>query len=113
MHFFVLLLANEIFSNHYISSGADAKDLLSFRQTRKKKNEQSIEDVLDGRLYKAHFDNDGYFKGTEERKKKSELHISLQINTDGVALFRSSTFSIWPVYYIINELPPNCRYACS
>lgn len=52
-------------------------------------------------------------KAQKRVKKKSELHISLQINTDGVALFRSSTFSIWPVYYIINELPPNCRYGCS
>ena len=36
-----------------------------------KKNEQkNIEDVLDGRLYKAHFADDGYFKGTEDSKKK-------------------------------------------
>lgn len=85
------------------------KDLLSYRQTRKKKNAENIEDILDGKLYKAHFGDDGYFKGTEEHKKNSELHISLQINTDGVALFRSSTFSVWPVYYLVNELPPNCR----
>ena len=79
-------------------------------KTRKKQNEQNIEDILGGRLYKAHFDDDGYFKGTDEYTKTMEPHISLQMNTDGVALFRSSTFSVWPVYYLINELPPNCRY---
>ena len=80
------------------------KDLLSYRNSRTKKHVENIEDILDGRLYKCHFDDDGYFKGTEETKKTTEVHISLQINTDGVALFKSSTFSIWPIYYIINEL---------
>lgn len=61
---------------------------------------KKIEDILDGRLYKAHFDDDGYFKGTDEYTKMMELHISLQMNTDGVALSRSSTFSVWPVYYL-------------
>ena len=88
------------------------KDLLGYRQTRKKNDQRNIEDVLDGKLHKAHFADDGYFKDTEDRKK-GELHISLQINTDGVALFRSSTFSIWPVHYLVNELPPSCRYTCS
>ena len=73
---------------------------LSYRKTRKKQNEQNIEDILDGRLYKAHFDDDGYFKGTDKYTKMMELHISLQMNTDGVALSRSSTFSVWPVYYL-------------
>ena len=45
------------------------KDALSYHKTRKKPNEQNIEDILDGRLYKAHFDDDGYFKGTDEYTK--------------------------------------------
>ena len=32
------------------------------------------------------------------------------MNTDGIALFRSSTFSIWPVYAIMCDLPPGLRY---
>lgn len=63
-------IINKLHSFKFISLGADAKDLLSYRQTKKKKNEQNIEDVLDGKLYKGHFDDDGYFKGTEERKNK-------------------------------------------
>ena len=49
------------------------------------------------------------FKGVSDEKKKTEIHISFQINTDGVALFSSSKYSIWPVY-LVNELPLNCRY---
>lgn len=46
------------------------KDLLGYRQTRKKNEQSNIEDVLDGRLYKAHFADDGYFKDTEDNEKK-------------------------------------------
>ena len=77
---------------------------------RKKKTDSNIEDVYAGQLYREHFGIDGFFKGTSEQAKQKELHISLQVNTDGVSLFRSSSFSIWPLYFIVNELPPKCRY---
>lgn len=48
--------------------------------------------------------------GVHWQMRKRQFHLSLQVNTDGVAVFRSSKFSIWPVYFIVNELPPNCRY---
>jgi len=60
-------------------------------------------------LYRKHFGSDGLFKGASDEKKETEVHISFQINTDGVALFRSSKYSIWPIYLVVNELPPNDR----
>ena len=36
-------------------------------------------------------------------------NISFQFNTDGVPVFRSSSFSFWPLHLIINELPPRIR----
>lgn len=86
-------------------------DLLSYPVTRRKINPDAIEDIQDGLLYKQHFGSNGYFKGTSDKKKKTEIHISFQINTDGVAPFRSSKYSIWPIYLAVNELPPNCRYS--
>lgn len=86
-------------------------DLLQYRFTRKKKSEINIEDIFDGQLYLKHFGKDGFFKGTSAEQKQVEIHLSLQINTDGVALFNSSKFSIWPVYCLLNELPPKCRYS--
>ena len=68
-----------------------------------------IEDVYDGQMYHHHFDADGFFKGTQESKKKKGKHISFQLNTDGVAIFKSSKMSVWPVYLTINELPPHLR----
>lgn len=36
-------------------------------------------------------------------------NISFTLNTDGVLIFKSSKFSIWPVYLMINELPFKTR----
>ena len=61
---------------------------------------------------------DGVFRdvydGVEYRKHSEFLshpaHVSLLLNTDGVAIFRSSAVSIWPVWVMINELPRAVRY---
>ena len=36
-------------------------------------------------------------------------HLALSLFTDGVPLFKSSTISLWPVYLIVNNLPPLIR----
>ena len=58
----------------------------------------SNDDIYDGDGYKKHAD----FLSHPE-------HISLLLNTNGMALYRSSSVSIWPVWAIINELPPTLR----
>ncbi|KAL5013170.1 hypothetical protein ScPMuIL_007440 [Solemya velum] len=70
----------------------------------------NIEDVYDGILYKEHFYIDGYFRRHNADKNSPELHLSLQINNDGVAIFRSSKFGVWPVYAVINKLLPEARF---
>ena len=57
-----------------------------------------IADVYDGKGYKQHH---AFLSHPE--------HISLLINTDGVAIYRSSSVSIWPVWGVVNELPPTLR----
>ena len=39
-------------------------------------------------------------------------NISFIVNTDGVAIFRSFKKSLWPVWLVVNELPPAERYVC-
>ncbi|KAK3916204.1 Halomucin [Frankliniella fusca] len=60
-----------------------------------KKNNRNIEDIYDGRIYK-HFTTTGFLSNPN--------NISFFMYFDGIALFKSSTFSIWPVYLTINEL---------
>ena len=38
-------------------------------------------------------------------------NITFCLNTDGVAVFKSSTAQIWPIWLQINELPPKMRYS--
>ena len=53
------------------------------------------------------YDGEGYKQFCEFLSEPA--HISLILNTDGVALFRSSGTSIWPLWVIVNELPPSVR----
>ena len=84
-------------------------DLLHYPIKRQKQKSDAIEDIFDGQLCNKHFGEDAFLRGTSAQEKQTQLHLSLQINTDRVAVFRSSKFSIWPVYLTVDELPPNCR----
>ena len=61
-----------------------------------KKNNANYEDIYDGRLYRSHFENGGFLSNPH--------NISFMWYSDGMAVFKSSKFSIWPIYLVINEL---------
>jgi hypothetical protein len=44
-----------------------------------------------------------------EKHHLSENDITLTWNTDGVPVFKSSSYSIWPIQCMVNELPPHLR----
>ena len=58
-----------------------------------------LRDIYDGLGYKKHLN---FLSKT--------TNISLLLNTDGVAIFRSSKVSVWPVWAVVYELPPTLRY---
>ena len=78
---------------------------LGYRFSRRKKVVQNIEDVQDGQEYKSFFQDGGLLT--------TQANVALQFKTDGVSLFKSSTYKIWPVYIEILDLPPNKRYLLS
>lgn len=59
------------------------------------------EDINCGKLYKNLCDEGGPLHGSHS--------LSLTLNCDGVPVFRSSTYSIWPLQGMINELPYEVR----
>ena len=80
----------------YLDPGFTENILHRFK--REKLHAKNIEDVYDGSRY------------VEMQNYLSDPNnISFQVNTDGVALFKSSNRSIWPIYLRINELPPYVR----
>ena len=58
-------------------------------------------DVYDGALYRALI-KDGFLS--------NKNNVSFTLNVDGVPVFQSSSFSLWPIYLQINELPIKKRY---
>ena len=71
---------------------------LTHRFNRVKRAERNIEDVYDGALYQRKFVPGGFLS--------ERYNISVKVNTDGVAIFRSSQFGVWPLFLLVNELPP-------
>ena len=76
---------------------------LQYRFTRVKVDPEAIEDVYDGQLYKEHSSPGGFLCDPD--------NISFLGNTDGVALIKSTSYGVWPVYLIVNEIPPTERFA--
>lgn len=73
---------------------------LTYRFYRNQTN--NIEDIYDGVKYK-HYMKKGKFLANKG-------NISFTWNTDGMPIFKSSKYSIWPLYLAINELPVNKRW---
>lgn len=71
-----------------------------FNQNR---TNDTLSDVYDGEEYKK-LSAPGGFLSSE-----FPANVSFCMNTDGVALFKSSQTEIWPLWLVINELPANMR----
>jgi len=71
---------------------------LRYPFNRQKQNEENIEDFLDGELYNNFADFFSDFG-----------NISVSWNTDGIPIFKSSKFSVWPILIKFNSLPPTLR----
>ncbi|KAK3930290.1 Sodium/potassium/calcium exchanger 1 [Frankliniella fusca] len=68
---------------------------LQFKTIRVKKNLHNIEDLYDGNMY---------LESTDEGFLSNPNNISFTMYFDGVSIFKSAKFSIWPIYLSINEL---------
>lgn len=73
---------------------------LKHKEKRTKKDINNIEDIYDGEVYKE----------AEKSFLESCINITLMWNTDGMQIFKSNSFSLWPFYLVINELSPRKRF---
>ena len=62
----------------------------------------TIRDIFDGQEYKK-LVYSGFLS------QANRANVSFTLNTDGVDVYRSSKYSIWPIWLQINELPPAQR----
>ncbi|XP_030838496.1 uncharacterized protein LOC115922885 [Strongylocentrotus purpuratus] len=75
---------------------------LSYRRNRDKLSPENIEDIYDGDIYKNMM--------ADEEVLGNDNNFSYSFNTDGFPVFKSSRFSMWPIFLMINELPPKLRH---
>jgi hypothetical protein len=78
-----------------------ADEIMTYRFQRKKVNDEAIEDIFDGAEYKK-------LSGNGELLS-SPYNFSVTMNTDGMALTKSSKSSAWPIFLYVNELSPQNR----
>ncbi|XP_057211909.1 uncharacterized protein LOC130567659 isoform X2 [Triplophysa rosa] len=72
---------------------------LDYKWTRGKSSPDSVQDIFDGAMYKS----------VDPLNDPDQFNLSLTWNIDGIHIFKSSPFHIWPIQIIINELPPHMR----
>lgn len=111
MHFYFFLLKHSTKQNSFVYTpiqywllfflDVNFVNGLKHRFQRVKIAANNIEDVYDGALYCQKFAHGGILA--------EPYNISLKLNTDGVAIFRSSQFGVWPLFLLVNELPPLMR----
>ena len=76
------------------------RTIFSRVELRRGNSGDGYRDIYDGRIYQHQVTN-GFLK--------DERNISFIFNTDGIPVFKSSEYSFWPLYLLINELPYTMR----
>lgn len=61
------------------------------------------DDICGGALYKELASN---------HLHKLQNFVTLTFNTDGIPVFKSSKYALWPMFLMVNELPYKMRYVC-
>ena len=64
---------------------------------REQSSSSTINDICHGMCYK------------ETQNSLTGSAVTLLFNTDGVLLYKSSSTNVWPIFAVINELPPSIR----
>lgn len=67
------------------------------------RDENIIKDVYDGKIYKD------FLKNQTDVVQDSK-YFTLLFNTDGIEISRRSDVSIWPMIFVLNELPIEIRF---
>ena len=76
------------------------RDVLKYPFT-KGHNPDHLDDIQNGMVYQSLMAPGKFLSFIE--------HIGLILNTDGVAVYKSSKFSLWPIYLALANLPPHLR----
>lgn len=65
------------------------------------RRENNYSDICDGELYR-NLASESILQGIS--------YVTLTFNTDGIPVFHSSKYSLWPLHLIVNEFPMYQRF---
>lgn len=74
----------------------------SLRGEIDQKKDADISDIHDAELYQKH--------ELINSRSESDVILTVNINSDGAAVFNNSKYSLWPITLLINELPLHLRF---
>ena len=86
-----------------IMSRIDIQKALKKQKKKISNKVDGVWDITSGSLYQKFMGEGGPFSSVHP------YNMSFSLNTDGVNLVKSQTWSIWPVYLMINKLPYSMR----
>lgn len=77
-------------------------DYISANTRRNEQGQGTLNDITDGRIYQN-------FKASLQ-PQADQITLTFCFNTDGVRVFKSNHYDIWPVYLAVLELPESERF---
>ena len=98
MNMFVILNPCQEIKDHLSKHADYYHEIMHERECEK----NHIKDIYDGRCYRQ-------FVANLPPAEKHQ-YVTCVFNTDGANRFKSSQYSLWPIYLMINELPPQERF---
>ncbi|KAE8742233.1 hypothetical protein FOCC_FOCC012248 [Frankliniella occidentalis] len=84
-------------------SRPDFLNKIRLKENREKKESVNLEDIYDGSIYES-------VQAETISEDGSSVTLTLMWYTDGISLYECSSFSLWPFFFVINELPPEDRF---
>lgn len=96
--YFVVLPVKEQVVNILKTTGIE-NNMISHDDIKNSYDTSVIKDIVHGKIYK-----DLIGQG-----RLGPNDLSLLFNTDGISVFKSSNYSVWPILATVNELPPHLR----
>jgi len=100
-NYFVSLSISDQIKQLFVKETFEKNILHRFNQT-KSNSDHFYKDIYDGSLYRK-FMAPGVLL-------RYPCNLTLTWNVDGIPVFQLSKFSIWPLYFIVNELPFKLRH---
>ena len=104
LNFSIRLSNTKYIAMYFVANFSVGSNFLGTLTPSRDNNQGVLKDICDGNLYQQ------LLKSHACSAHDDCILLTFMFNTDGVPIFKSSNFSVWPLLLSINELPFHARY---